>query len=76
MYFTLPELKEDMLARTYRECMQDPNPNKVNLCVGIFADKYGKSFVFPSIQKASREIDVTNNDYYIIKGNQAFIENT
>lgn len=75
-FFDLAELTDDPLALTYRECMLDPNPNKVNLCVGIYADDAWKPFVFESIKKAAKEVDITNNDYYIIQWNSLFLQNT
>ena len=74
-FFQLAELPEDPLASTYRECMADTRPNKVNLCVGIYADSQWAPLVFPSIQKASKEVDITNNDYYVIKWNLKFLQN-
>ena len=75
-FFDLAELTDDPLALTYRECMLDPNPNKVNLCVGIYADDEWKPFVFESIKKAAKEVDITNNDYYIVQWNALFLQNT
>jgi len=48
----------------------DPNPNKINLSVGVYADENGKTPIFTSVKKAEKKIleQETSKSYLPIPG--------
>ena len=74
MFSSLTPLPKDQLFLLYNEYLKDPNPQKVNLGIGLYMDDQGDPYVFPSVQKAMKEIDTTNCNYDPISGNKEFLD--
>ncbi len=52
----LPQLPDDPILGLAAECRSDPNPEKVDLTVGIYMDEVGVCPVFDSIAKAQQKL--------------------
>lgn len=74
MFEYLKELPLDPIFQLLADFNADPNPKKVNLGIGLYADYEGNPFVFPVIQKVFSEVDIHNFNYQPIGGNQEFLE--
>lgn len=53
---------------------KDPNPNKINLGVGLYKDAEGKTPIFESVKKAETQLlkAETTKDYLTIQGDDAY----
>lgn len=53
---------------------KDPNPNKINLGVGVYKDAEGKTPIFESVKKAEAQLlkSETTKDYLTIQGDDAY----
>lgn len=53
---------------------QDPNPNKINLSVGVYKDAAGNTPILPSVKEAERRIlaTETNKGYLPIEGSPQY----
>lgn len=74
MFEHLQQLPLDPIFQLLADFNADPNPKKVNLGIGLYADYEGNPFVFPVIKKVFSEIDVHNFNYQPIGGNAEFLE--
>ena len=74
MFENLQHLPLDPIFQLLEDYNADPNPKKVNLGIGLYADYEGNPYVFPVIQKVFSEIDIHNFNYQPIGGNQEFLE--
>jgi|CXWL01.1.fsa_nt_gi aspartate aminotransferase len=74
MFDHLHQIPLDPIFQLLADFNADPNPKKVNLGIGLYADHEGKPFVFPVIKKVFAEIDVHNFNYQPIGGNKDFLE--
>jgi len=52
----------------------DKNPHKINLGIGIYADKKGNPYVMPTVQKATKHIDTSNFNYTSMQGDKEFLD--
>ncbi len=76
MFEELKKIPTDPIFALLAEYEADPNPQKVNLGIGIYSTPEGKPYVFPSIQKAFREVDEENFNYQPINGNREFLNSS
>lgn len=74
MFENLQQLPLDPIFQLLADFQADPNPKKVNLGIGLYADYEGNPFVFPVIKKVFSEVDVHNFNYQPISGNKEFLE--
>lgn len=56
MLEVLPRLPDDPILGLAAACRADPNPNKVDLTVGIYMDEQGLCPVFEAVQQAQRQL--------------------
>ena len=56
MFDSLPVLPPDSILGLAAACRADPNPDKVDLTLGVYMDETGLCPVFESVQKAQREL--------------------
>ena len=56
MFDSLPVLPPDSILGLAAACRADPNPDKVDLTLGVYMDETGLCPVFDSVQKAQREL--------------------
>jgi len=76
MLESLKQIPLDPLFKLLYEYLDDKNPRKINLGIGLYYDKNGNPFVFPSVKKAFSEIDKDNFNYQAIGGNKEFLNLT
>lgn len=74
MFKSLPCLAPDPTFKLFNEFKADPNPEKVNLGIGLYFDPEGKPVVLPTVKKAFSEVDVNDFNYQPIGGNRNFLE--
>lgn len=70
----LQPIQKDAIFELNNQFNQDPNPNKINLGVGIYLDNHKQPYVHPVIQKAAQEIQTNNFNYNTIQGHKGFLE--
>ena len=70
----LPQLPDDPILGLAAECRSDPNPEKVDLTVGIYMDEAGDCPVFDSIAKAQQKLvrDELTKAYIPAVGDKGF----
>lgn len=56
MFDSLPVLPPDSILGLAAACRADPNPDKVDLTLGVYMDETGLCPVFQSVQEAQREL--------------------
>ena len=56
MFDSLPQLPPDTILGLSAACGEDPNPNKVNLTVGIYMDEQGVCPVFEAVKIAQQNL--------------------
>lgn len=56
MFDSLPVLPPDSILGLAAACRADPNPDKVDLTLGVYMDETGLCPVFESVQQAQREL--------------------
>lgn len=76
MLTTLPLFPPDPLFHLYQAFQKDPNPQKMNLGIGVFVTETGQPYVMPSVQEAVRMCPTDNFNYSPISGNPAFLRGT
>lgn len=74
MFKSLQQMPEDPTFKLLREFEADPNPDKVNLGIGLYFDGDGEPFVLDVVKKAVRELDLNNFNYLPIRGSKDFLE--
>jgi aspartate aminotransferase len=71
----IPKSKPDKILGMKVLYSKDKNPKKVNLTIGAYKDKYGKSWILPSVAEASRRMALNpSNDYLRPIGDREFTE--
>ncbi|MEK7672732.1 MAG: aminotransferase class I/II-fold pyridoxal phosphate-dependent enzyme [Patescibacteria group bacterium] len=73
MFDRLENLPLDPIFQLVADYQADPNPKKVDLGIGLYADLEGKPFVFPVVRKVFQKIDINNFNYQPIGGNKDFL---
>ena len=70
----LPELPDDPILGLAAECRSDPNPEKVDLTVGIYMDESGRCPIFNSIARAQEKLidEELTKAYIPAVGDEAF----
>ncbi|MGQ9813957.1 MAG: amino acid aminotransferase [Candidatus Roseilinea sp.] len=70
MFETLPMAPADPILGLTEAFNKDPNPNKINLSVGVYKDAEGKTPVFRSVKRAEERIlqRETSKNYMPIEG--------
>ena len=56
MFEAMEALPEDPILGLSAACTQDPNPDKVDLTVGVYKDESGQTPVFQAIQQAQQRL--------------------
>nr|AGT02686.1 aspartate transaminase [Crithidia acanthocephali] len=75
-YFAaVPRAPPDAIMGIAADFAKDNNPNKVNLCIGVYRDEHNKPFVLDSVRKAMTTIVErdTQMDYAPIAGLPSFV---
>ena len=72
----LPILPPDSILGLAAECRADPNPDKVDLTIGIYMDEAGLCPVFEAIKQAQRSLveEEQSKAYLSPQGDPAFLE--
>lgn len=75
MFETLSALAPDPILGLSAAFKQDPNPNKIDLGVGVYKDELGKTPILDSVAKAQEILlaSETSKVYITPQGNQGFI---
>ncbi len=70
IFETLPMAPADPILGLTEAFNKDPNPNKINLSVGVYKDAEGKTPVFHAVKRAEERIlqRETSKDYMPIQG--------
>lgn len=70
LFETLPMAPADPILGLTEAFNKDPNPNKINLSVGVYKDAEGKTPVFRAVKRAEERIlqRETSKDYMPIQG--------
>lgn len=73
---SLPMAPADPILGLTEAFNKDPNPNKINLSVGVYKDAEGKTPVFRAVKRAEEQIlqRETSKDYMPIQGSPAYAE--
>lgn len=76
MFEHLPVLPPDSILGLAAACRADPNPDKVDLTIGIYMDEAGTCPVFEAVRDAQRQLIETEitKAYIPPQGDNAFIE--
>jgi len=76
MFEELPILPPDSILGLAAECRADPNPDKVDLTIGIYMDEAGLCPVFEAIRQAQRSLveEEQSKAYLSPQGDPAFLE--
>lgn len=76
MFDQLPVLPPDPILGLAAACRADPNPEKVDLTIGIYMDEAGVCPVFNAVQTAQRQLieEEVTKAYIAPQGDPAFIE--
>jgi aspartate aminotransferase len=76
MFEQLPVLPPDPILGLAAACRADPNPEKVDLTIGIYMDEAGVCPVFKAVQAAQQQLieEEVTKAYIAPQGDPAFIE--
>ena len=76
MFEELPLLPPDSILGLAAECRADPNPDKVDLTIGIYMDESGNCPVFNAVRLAQRQLvdEEQTKSYIPPQGDPQFIE--
>ncbi|EED35520.1 aspartate aminotransferase [Luminiphilus syltensis NOR5-1B] len=76
MFEELPVLPPDSILGLAAECRADPNPEKVDLTIGIYMDESGNCPVFKAVSNAQRQLieQETTKAYLPPQGYQPFLD--
>ncbi len=76
MFEELPVLPPDSILGLAAACRADPNPDKVDLTIGIYMDESGVCPVFDAVQQAQRHLieQETSKAYISPQGDAAYVE--
>ena len=77
MFNVLPQLAPDPILGLSAAFKQDPNPNKIDLGVGVYKDEQGNTPIVSAVAKATRVLieQETTKTYITPQGVQGFIDN-
>lgn len=73
MFRDLETLPADPLFGLLSEFERDPNPDKLNLGLGVFVTEAGEPYVMPAVRQAMSELPHENNNYTPISGDPRFL---
>jgi aspartate aminotransferase len=76
MFQAFPQIPLDPIFKLQADYLADPNPNKISLGIGLYADENGNPVVLDVVKKAFSEIDTNNFDYQPISGNKSYLAET
>ena len=76
MFQNLQTIARDQLFQLTEEFNSDPNPNKINLGIGIYLDDNSQNYIMPSILKASETLQNQNFNYTPIQGYKDFLQHS
>ncbi len=70
MFETLEEAPKDPIFGLTEAFKRDPNPNKINLGIGVYQDEYGRTPVFRAVKLAEARLleEETSKEYLDIEG--------
>jgi aspartate/tyrosine/aromatic aminotransferase len=74
MFEHLHQIPLDPIFQLLADFNADPNPKKVNLGIGLYADHDGNPFVFPVVKQVFEKIDIHNFNYQPIGGHKDFLK--
>ena len=76
MFEEMPILPPDSILGLAAACRADPNPDKVDLTIGIYMDEAGLCPVFNAIKQAQRQLvdEEQSKAYLAPQGDPAFLE--
>ena len=77
MFQVLPQLAPDPILGLSAAFKQDPNPNKIDLGVGVYKDEQGNTPIVGAVAKAARHLieTETTKTYITPQGVQGYIDN-
>lgn len=77
MFNVLPQLAPDPILGLSAAFKQDPNPNKIDLGVGVYKDEQGNTPIVSAVAKATRILieQESTKTYITPQGVQGFIDN-
>ncbi|WP_100641209.1 aromatic amino acid transaminase [Alteromonas facilis] len=77
MFEVLPQLAPDPILGLSAAFKQDPNPNKIDLGVGVYKDEQGNTPIVKAVAKAAKQLldTETSKTYITPQGVQGFIDN-
>lgn len=70
----LKSLPLDPIFMNLEKFRADKNPRKINLGIGIYADKQGKPYVMPSVVNSAKNLDCSNFNYTSMQGDTEFLD--
>jgi aspartate aminotransferase len=76
MFQAFPKIPLDPIFKLQADYLADPNPNKISLGIGLYADEHGNPVVLDVVKKAFSEVDTNNFDYQPIGGNKSYLAET
>ena len=56
MFETIERLPDDPILGLSAACKQDPNPDKVDLTIGVYMDESGLTPVFEAVRRAQQQV--------------------
>lgn len=74
MLSNLNIIPKDAIFALNQEFQNDPNPQKINLGVGIYLNDNKQAYVHPIIQQVAKQINTDNFNYNTIQGHKGFLE--
>ena len=76
MFDTLDMAPPDAILGLAETFKKDPNPNKIDLTIGVYKDADGNTPIFSAVKKAEKRLltDETTKSYLSIEGSQAYAE--
>lgn len=68
------KITPDEIFTLNKEFNADSRIDKINGCIGIYLDNFGKPFVIPIVKKIASSLDFSNFNYLPISGDSVFLE--
>jgi len=77
VFDTLDMAPPDAIMGLTEAFKKDPNPNKINLTIGVYKDTDGNTPIFSAVKKAEARVlaDETTKSYLSIEGSEGYAKN-
>lgn len=73
---SLSQIPMDPIFEVSKNFMEDSRTSKANLGIGIYTNREGRPYVFPSVARAAGEVQRDNFNYQSMKGHEGFLRHT